>query len=284
MFMLRRTIAKQISLKGLCPFSGMVATVCLCPSKCGSGIRFIRDDLYDKIGNKSVINVNKHAKFDCSNLNTTISNGHCEVLMVEHILSSLWAYRIQDIDIHVDCNEIPMLDGSAYYWTRALTSVGTKNFDVEIKYKHIEKEIKYEEGEKYIIAKPYDRLKISYTIDFPEKSIGKNTFIYDENLNSYKKDISNARTFCTEKQVENHKAIKKYFNNYDMIVYTDNDAIIENEKNNLRYKNEATRHKILDLIGDLMSTGDFFCGEFICYKSGHAMNRKIIDIIYSSEN
>ena len=278
--MLRRTINKTIYCKGKCPFNGKIATVCLQPAKCGSGITFIRDDLVDKLGDKSKIHVDRKAIFDCSKLNTTISNGECKVLMVEHLLSSLWAFKIKDIDIHVNCDEIPMLDGSANYWVKLLDSAGIYEFDEKLQFKIIEKEYKYQENDKYVIARPCDRLIINYTIDFSEPSIGKNTFIYDDNFCSYKKDISLARTFCTEDQIPNHLAIKKNFNHYDMIIYSPNSATIADGKDNIRYKNEATRHKILDLIGDLISTGDFFQGEFICYKSGHSMNRKIIDLIY----
>ena len=279
--MFKRTIAKEVICVGKCPFNGFCSTVRLCPSeKCNSGIRFIRDDLKEQIKEKSIIISNKDSCFDCSRLNTTISNKYCKVVTVEHILSALWAFRITDIDIHVDCDEIPMMDGSANYWVKAIKSAGIKNFNEEIKYKHITEEIKYEEDDRYIIAKPCNRLKINYTIDFLEPSIGKNTFTYDESINSYEKDISFARTFCTESQVQRHKEIKKYFNNYDMLIFGENEVRISNDTAKLRYSNEVTRHKVLDLIGDLMSTGDFFNIEFICYKSGHAINRKIIDLIY----
>ena len=280
--MQRKTIASEVTFKGFCPFHGGVANVRLCSAKCGSGIRFIRDDLINKFGEKSVIVVNREAHFDCSKLNTIISNGCCEIYMVEHILSALWAFRISDIDIHIDCNEIPMMDGSSSYWVSAIETAGEKVFDnTNVTYHTIDCELKYEEDDKYILLRPCDRLKITYTIDFHEQTIGKNTFVYDENINSYKKDISFARTFCTEQQVSQHMAIKKYFNNYDMIVYGNNDIFIADNVCKKRYSNEPTRHKILDLIGDLMSTGDFFCGEFICYKSGHSMNRKIIDLFYN---
>jgi UDP-3-O-[3-hydroxymyristoyl] N-acetylglucosamine deacetylase len=281
--MLRKTILNEVNCKGHCPFNGGVSNVKLCPAKCGNGIRFIRDDLIDKIGEKSIIASNIHANFDCSKLNTTISNGYCEVFVVEHILSSLYAFRITDIDIHVNCNEIPMMDGSSNHWTRAIESACIKEFEEKLECKRINKEIRYEEDNKYIIVRPCNRLKINYTIDFDEPSIGKNTFIYDENINSYQRDISLARTFCIKSQVEQHKALKKDFNNYDMLIYDNNDVFIENKIAELKYNNEATRHKVLDLLGDLMSTGDFFCAEFTCYKSGHAMNRKIINLIYNQK-
>lgn len=279
--MLHRTITKKIQVVGRCPFNGKIANVSIYPSTSNTGIRFIRDDLIKEIGDNCIIVSNKNADFECQHLNTTISNDYCKVLMVEHILSSLWAFKITDIDIHVDCDEIPMLDGSSNFWIKAFKSAGITEFGNDnVEPITIKNELKYEEGDKYILVKPCDRLKITYTIDFPDAKIGRNTFIYDENINSYEKDISLARTFCTKDQVKNHIAIKKYFNNYDMVVYDDENFSINNGKGKLRYTNEATRHKILDLIGDLMSTGKLFQCEFICYKSGHAMNRKIIDLIY----
>ncbi len=282
--MQRRTILNEISCIGHCPFNGGVGKVKLCPAESFSGIRFIRDDLIDKnsdtsINEKNKIFLNKNENFDCTKLSTIVANQYHSIFMIEHILSSLWAFKITDIDIHLNCNEVPMLDGSSSYWVKILESAGLKDLDEKFEYKYINKEIKYEEDDKYIIVRPCDRLKINYTIDFKEATIGKNTFIYDENINSYKKDISYARTFCTAEQIKTHQTIKKDFNNNDILIYDHDKVYYANKITKLRYPNEATRHKILDLIGDLMSTGNFFCAEFICYKSGHKMNRKIVNLI-----
>ena len=270
----RKTIIEDISIRGIGVFCGEIINITISPANCGDGIRIIRTDIPDN----NIFPVNRFAEFETNHLNTTISNGVNNVKLIEHIISALWHFKITDLNIYTDHDEIPMLDGSAKDWIKLLGSTNIKTFDENIAYKYIKNEIKVQEEDKYIIAKPCDHLKITYTIDFPEKTIGKNTFIFDELLNSYGKDLAPARTFCTEAQIKNHQKIKKAFSTNDIIIYGDNDFQIIGDK--LRYTNEATRHKVLDLIGDLTSTGDFICGEFICYKSGHAMNRDIIELIY----
>ena len=274
--MFRKTIATEASYTGLGVYSGKVIKVTLKPAKCGDGIRIIRDDCKEN----NVIIVDAFARYEAKNLNTKISNGYVEVLMIEHLMATIWNFRITDLEIHIDANEVPMLDGSARYWVRLIKSIGVKNFDgIKKPYKFITNEIAYSDGDVSIFAKPYDRLKISYTIDFAEKSIGKNTFIFDENDESFFNEIAPARTFCTAKQVKRHMDIKKAFNDYDMVVFDDNSFQIADHMT--RYSNEPTRHKILDLIGDLMSSGEFICGEFFCNNSGHATNRAIINKIFS---
>ena len=270
----RKTIVEDISIRGIGVFCGEIINVKLSPANCGEGIRIIRTD----IPNDNIFPVNRFAEFETNHLNTTISNGINSVKLIEHLISAIWCFKITDINIYIDHDEIPMLDGSAKDWIKLLGSTNIKTFDEVIACKYIKNEMEVKTEDKYIIAKPCDHLKITYTIDFPERTIGKNTFIFDELLNSYGKELMLARTFCTEAQVENHKKIKKAFSTNDIVIYNDNGFRVTG--NQLRYSNEATRHKVLDLIGDLTSTGDFICGEFTCYKSGHAMNREIIKLIY----
>ena len=277
--MFRKTIAKSISIRGIGVFCGREINVKLCPSSSGTGIRIIRDDIKEH----NIFQVDRFAKYDTEHLNTTILNDKNMVKLVEHLISAIWCFKITDMDIHTDCDELPMLDGSACGWVKLFESAGIKEFEEKKDYKYISKEVKYEEVEKYIIAKPCDHLRITYTIDFDEKTIGKNSFTFDENLHSYVKELSYARTFCTEKQVDNHIKIKKAFTNDDIIIFGD-DKILSPSNTGLRYSNEATRHKVLDLIGDLTSSGDYICGEFICYKTGHFSNRKLLDVLYGEKD
>ena len=271
--MFYRTINNEISCCGMGVFCGKRINVRLCPAECGKGIYFVRDDIKDN----NIINVNSKSKFITENLNNTISNGINDVIMIEHLLSSIWYFKITDLEIHIDANELPMFDGSANFWIRIIRSAGVKDY-AEIKpKKKVIKELHYEENDLSIYVRPNNHLKITYEIDYDVKTIGKDKFTFDETKDDYVSEISLARTFCTYKQVEEHKKLKNYFNENDIIIFNDNGFCVKDNK--LRYKNEPTRHKILDLIGDLMTTGEFICGEFICRKSGHSSNRKIINLM-----
>ena len=271
--MFHRTINSEISCRGIGVFSGKLINVRLCPADCGKGIYFIRDD----VNRDNVINVNNRSEFITDKFNNTISNGINEVMVIEHLLSALWYFKITDIEIHIDANELPMLDGSSGFWVMAIMSVGVKDYDKKKPKKKVVNELKYEEDDLSIYVKPNDFLKITYEIDYDVKTIGNDKFTFDETKDDYLTEISLARTFCIDSHVEAHRKLKKNFNNSDMIIFSDNGFIVGDNK--LRYKNEPIRHKILDLIGDIISTGEYICGEFICRKSGHSSNRKILNLM-----
>ena len=277
--MFRRTIANEIQIKGIGQYNGEVINVKLKPAKVNDGIFFT---IYKKGVNNSKNNVikigDKSNKYDTSNLNTTISNGNVEIKMIEHLMSSFWAFKITDCEIEIDSDEIPMLDGSAKYWCFLISCAGVKEFDgIVADVIDVKEEITIKSNGAEITAKPCDRLKITYEIDFDVKTIGHNIFTFDENCQSYSNEIALARTFCTEEQVVLHKKLKKHFSIVDMVVFG-NDKVISHT-GILNFKNEPTRHKILDIIGDLMNCGKFVRGEFICKKSGHSTNRMIVEKI-----
>jgi len=273
--MYRKTILNDIYVKGVGSFSGKIVNVKLSSAISGSGIRIIRKDLKEN----NIINVNGKSNYIAERYSTTISNGFCKVSLIEHLFSALWCFQITDIDIEVDCDEIPLLDGSCLYWIIAIESAGIKEYNDEVKIKYIKDEIKIQEDDKFIIVKPCNHLKINYTIDFKNNLIGKNSFTFDEEQNSYIKELSMARTFCLEEHIEEHKKNKKNFLNDNIIIFGKNSFSIFD--NSLRFKNEPTRHKILDFIGDLMSSGEFICGDFTCYKSGHKLNIEMLNKILS---
>ena len=263
----RKTIANTISCSGIGPWSGEICKTTLKPAECGVGIVFCGDNGCIRVGKPGV-------EYNTDKLNTTMICDGFEIKMVEHLLSALIAFGITDIVVRVEGDEVPMLDGSAYYWTRAIKTAGIKEFAEVVKPVELKNEIKIEADDKYIIARPCDRLVINYKIVFDNSTIGTQEFTFDEAKNVYSKDISMARTFCTEEQVENHKKIKKHFNDKDMLIF--GKTLMPKD---LRYPNEPVRHKILDLIGDISGQGHFINAEFECYKAGHAMHRAIVEEI-----
>ena len=281
--MLRKTIQNSISICGIGQYTGNIVNITLRPAKIGDGIFFKRIDIKDN-NRKNIIRIgDKQNVYDTSHLNTKISNGEVSITMIEHIMSSLWALKITDIEIDIDNDEIPMFDGSAEYLIFLLRCAGIKDFeDTNADVLEIKKELSIKDGIAEITAKPCDRLKITLEIDFDVKTIGHDIFTFDENKNNYFFDIASARTFCTEEQVDNHMKLKKHFSSVDMVVF--GDEKYTSNTGELNYSNEPTRHKILDLIGDLMNIGKFVKGEFICKKSGHHSNRVMIDKILAENN
>ena len=274
----KRTIQHSINISGIGQYTGKIINITLKSAQVNTGIVFKRVDVKNAKHNENVIKIgDQNNTYDTEHLNTKISNKVISITMVEHLLSSLYAMRITDLEIELDGEEVPMLDGGASYWIFLLRCAGVKEFEEKIEFIEINREFSVDNGYATITAKPYDGLKITYEIDFDCKTIGKNTYTFDIDKQNYFTDISLARTFCTAEQVENHKKLKKHFSNTDIVIYNDNKVSTANGI--LYFKNEPTRHKILDILGDFMHCGKFIKGEFICKKSGHSLNRQLVEEI-----
>lgn len=270
---MRRTICNSISCSGIGGFTGHSINVTLKPAPVNSGISFFRKDLGISIP------ADYHYLRPVP-VNTCVTKDGAEVFVIEHILSALWCFNITDIVIELDGPEMPLLDGSARYFIFMINSVGVHNYDVALPVLNIDKVVRVDgNNDSYIAVEACDRLVIDYTIDYPEKTIGMNRFIFDSGSMSFSEDIALARTFCTRKEISHRLEVAKGWSVCEALIFDDETIKAGENEVPLRYFNEPTRHKILDLIGDLMLSGYMIHGKFTCYKSGHKLNHEVIRAI-----
>jgi UDP-3-O-[3-hydroxymyristoyl] N-acetylglucosamine deacetylase len=272
--MYRRTILNPVSLRGVGCFTGDVVNLTLKPAECGEGVVFRR--VGSNLKNTD-IKVSIDSVHDTT-LNTKLSNGEYYVYIAEHLLSAIWGFKISDLIIELDANEIPLFDGSASQFVFAIRSAGVRDFEnSELPVLNVGKNYEcFGDKGSYIKCSPSDgKLIIDYTIDYPEKTIGVDRFVFDSSHMSFSEELSCARTFCTAKELDHRNNITQNWGEYNAIIFHD-DKIQNVDGEQLRYTNEATRHKILDLIGDLMISSKFINAHFVCYKSGHALNYQML--------
>lgn len=214
---------------------------------------------------------------------TTIGGDIFSVATIEHCLSSLAALRIDNLFIELDGPEIPIGDGSAQIFFKALMDAGIVEQDSPRKYAYITQPIYYGTEEKHAYVTPYNGLRITCTIEFPHPMIGKQTYDVDINEYTYSREIAKARTFGFLKDVEALKAkglIKG--GSLENAVVLDNNEILNPE--GLRYADEFVRHKVLDALGDLLTLGHPLMGHVVLYKAGHdVMNRLVRQILSSTD-
>jgi UDP-3-O-[3-hydroxymyristoyl] N-acetylglucosamine deacetylase len=277
----QRTIANEISFYGKTAMSNQRVHVKLQPAKANSGIKFIRSDV--KENNVIHASINNLYKLP---LNTTISNGNVHVHIAEHLLSALSDKCIFNINIILDGPEIPLLNGAADMFLFTLKVAGIKELNAKQDIIKIKKELIVSDGDKYISIKPNENnsLSVKYRLMYPNiKMLQQDEYTFDSNLNDFEREISFSRTFSTANEHEERLSVAPGWSYHHAVIYDENGTFVSCD-NRLRINNEASRHKILDVIGDLMLAQYPIIGKIECHKSGHNLNQQLINKIFSDKD
>jgi len=271
----QKTIAKQVCLKGIGIHTGNEVNLTLKPAQIDSGVTFIRTDITGcpriKANVESLIE-------QLASRRSSIGNSQAEVQTVEHIMATLSCLGIDNIDVEINNNELPGLDGSANSFVEALEKAGIAQQEKEKYIYKIKEPISIQDGSSSITVLPAREFKVSYTLNYDHPLLESQFLEISVNENSFKNEIAPARTFCLESeasQLQNQGLGKGA--NYDNTLVVGDKGVI---KNKLRFKDEFVRHKILDLIGDLYLSGCPICGHVVALRSGHSLNLKMAQRIY----
>ena len=299
--MYQLTVANNIEFKGVGLHSGLKSEIVIKPAEVNVGIVFkSNDDLNLKI-EANIDNVTSTRR------GTTLETCNYKIHTVEHILSALYALQIDNVIIEIKGNEIPILDGSTKSFYKRIKAIGTKQLDDKKEFIIIKDKVEIDNKDSRISVLPYDGFKITCEIDFEDSNIGKQYFVLSS-LNDYEYEISESRTFCTFNEIVGlqNSGLALGGNLDNAIIYIDNkitnSSIKAFNKNNkikikediellrefdnvngkkLFFNNEAVRHKILDLIGDIALLGKNIKGHFVSYKGGHEINIQLMKKIKS---
>lgn len=272
----QKTIRKAVHVEGIGIHSGEKAKVTFKPAPANTGVYFVRSDLpkkpFLKVSAKNVTAVSYQ---------TGLSGPDFQVSTIEHCISALSALRIDNIYIELDGPEIPICDGSAKFFLKALLQGELIELDESRKYCYITEPISYVEGDKSAYVLPYHGLRLTVAIDFTHPVIGKQNFDIEVNEQTFFREIANARTFGFLKDVDSLKAqgLAKGGSLNNCIVLDEN-KIINTE--GLRYKDEFVRHKALDALGDLVTLEMPLMGHVVLNKAGHDIMNKLINKIVST--
>ncbi len=274
----QKTIAGQVSLSGIGIHTGNKVNITLKPAQASSGVTFIRTDIPGAPRIQANVQSFLAAKFS---RRSSIGNNEVEVQTIEHLMAALSSLGIDNIDVGIDSNELPGMDGSAIKFVEALEKVGVVEQEQE-KYIHVIKEpICIEDGASSITVVPSKEFKISYTLNYDHPLLEAQFLEICVNAESFKAEIAPARTFCLESEAsELQNQGLGLGANYENTLVVGKTGVI---KNSLRFKDEFVRHKILDLIGDLCLAACPIRGHVIALKSGHSLNLKIAQKIYEQK-
>ncbi|WP_096085329.1 UDP-3-O-acyl-N-acetylglucosamine deacetylase [Agaribacterium haliotis] len=268
----QRTLKNEIRATGVGLHTGQKVFLTLRPAPVNSGIVFRRTDLNPVVDMAAAAtNV-----FDTT-LSTSLGQGEGRISTVEHLMSAMAGLGIDNAIVELSANEVPIMDGSAGPFVFLIQSAGVVEQNEAKKFLRVLKPVTVTDGDKHATFKPYDGLKVNFSIDFdhPVFKDKKLDASIDFSTTSFVKEISRARTFGFMHEFEylRSKGLVKG-GSVDNAIVVDQYKILNED--GLRYDDEFVKHKILDAIGDLYLLGYGLIGEYQAHKSGHGLNNKAV--------
>lgn len=277
---LQKTLKNPVELAGVGLHSGKTVTMKLLPAAPDTGIVFVRTDLQPVQRFRSAADLVTDTQ-----LCTAMEHGISKVATVEHIMSALAGLGIDNIEIHLDAAEIPIVDGSSAPFVYLIQNAGIISQDAAKKFIVVKHAVEIRDGDKWAKLEPYAKgFKLDFSIDFAHPAIKKTnkTAALTLTTQNYIQEISRARTFGFLGDIEflrqNNLALGGSLEN---AVVLDEFRVL-NEKG-LRYDDEFVRHKVLDAVGDLYLEGYAILGHYVGYKSGHALNNQLFRALLADE-
>jgi len=272
----QRTLKSISRAVGVGLHSGQRVELTLRPAPADTGIVFRRVDLPEP----AEIRMTAEAVTD-TRLASTVSTGGAKVQTVEHLMSACAGLGIDNLYIDITADEVPILDGSASSFVFLLQSAGIEFQKAPRRFIRVLRKVEVREGdganEKWAALEPYHGYKLSFEIDFDHRVVNSTgqRVEFDLGSGSYSRDIARARTFGFTKEVE-------YMRSKGLALGggLDNAIVMDDTKvlnaGGLRYDDEFVKHKILDAMGDLYIIGKPLLAAYTAFRSGHALNNKLL--------
>jgi UDP-3-O-[3-hydroxymyristoyl] N-acetylglucosamine deacetylase len=276
----QRTLKALTRAVGVGVHSGQKVELTLRPAPPDTGVVFRRVDLPEPVD----IPVDAFAVSDTRMASTISPGGNPDapkVQTIEHLMSACAGLGLDNLIVDITAEEVPILDGSAASFVFLLQSAGIQLQDAPKRFLKVLKPVEIREGEgpnlKWARLEPFHGYKLSFEIEFNHPAVDATgrRVEFDFSGGQYKRDIARARTFGFTKDVELMRSRGLGLGgNMDNVIVIDDVKVLNAE--GLRYDDEFVKHKILDAIGDLHIAGKPLLASYVAYKSGHALNNKLL--------
>ena len=271
----QRTLARPIALEGVGLHSGAVITLTMLPAPINSGVELVRTDLPGRPS------VPARSEFVTDTaLATSLGRGAARISTVEHLLAAVAGLGLDNVRIEVDGPEIPIMDGSALPFASALNDAGLRSQGEAKSFLVIQRPVTVSDGDKQATFSPSRRFRIDCTIDFRHPLISDQRYCLDFSDGSFLREVASARTFGFLRDVDRMRSLGlARGGSLDNAVVVDEFSILNPEV--LRFPDEFVRHKLLDALGDVALLGRPVLGALTAYKTGHALNQKLVAKVLS---
>ena len=275
--MYQTTIKNSVELVGIGLHKGVPVKLRLEPLEAGNGIVFYRSDVDVSIP------LTPENVVDTKMATVIGKDGHV-ISTIEHLLSAVYAYGIDNLRIIVDNSEVPVMDGSSASYCMLLDEAQIVQLDKPKKVMRIKKEVSVQDGDKYVKLSPSKDLHYDFTIKFPHPVIQEQAYVLHFTKQTYKEEIARARTFGFVQEVQYLRSKGLALGgSLENAIVLDDKKILNPE--GLRYEDEFVRHKILDAIGDMSLIGMNFIGNYEAFAGSHDLNHKLtLELLKNPEN
>ena len=267
--MRQRTLQRIVETQGVGLHSGKLVSLRLLPAGANTGIVFVRTDLENREVPARVEWVAQQE------LAMSLRRDGAQVLTVEHLLAALYATGVDNVRVEVDGPEIPVFDGSSRMFLHLIDEAGIKNLAAFQSTLVVRRTVRVAspKGDRFVLIEPSDTFEVDYSIDFEHSLVGRQRLALDVTEESFRNDLSTARTFCFLKDVEAMRARGLALGG------SLESAVVIGENGFLscpRMKDEFVRHKALDVVGDLALLGFRIRGRVVAECAGHALHAELV--------
>jgi len=272
-FMQQRTIRKPVEVIGIGLHKGEPIKLRLEPLDVDAGIVFYREDIALSIplSPDSVID---------TRMATVIGNEKGFISTIEHFLSAIYAYGIDNLRVVVNGNEMPIMDGSAISFCLLLDEAGVAFQDAPKKVIRVKRPVEITDGEKFVRLLPSDEARFDFKIRFDHPVIGEQDHRFRFSTHGFVEEIARARTFGFAKDIQylqsQNLALGASLQN---AIGLDEHKVLNPE--GLRFENEFARHKILDAMGDMMVSGYNIMARYESFAGSHHLNYRLTSALLS---
>ncbi len=272
----QRTLKSLTKAVGVGLHSGQRVELTLRPAAPDTGIVFRRVDLPEPVE----IAVRADSVSD-TKLASTISNGGVKVHTIEHLMSAAAGLGLDNLVVDITAEEVPILDGSSASFVYLLQSAGIVTQKAPKRFIRVIQPVEVREGEgrslKWARLDPFHGYTLAFEIEFDHPAVTSTgqRVEFDMGSGRYAREIARARTFGFSKDVDMMRARGLGLGgSMDNVIVVDESKVLNAE--GLRYDDEFVKHKILDAIGDMAMAGRPILAAYSAFKSGHALNNKLL--------
>ena len=274
----QKTVTEPIVFSGIGLHSGKISKIKILPAKPDEGIVFKRSDLNQN--NKIEAN---YKNVSSAKLCTTLENKYgVKISTVEHLLAAFYIAGVDNALVEVNCEEVPIMDGSAKDYLVALKKNKLISLTKKRKYLQIKDTVELKDGKRMISIKPFHgSFEVDFQLNYQNKLISNQKNKVNFQMDKLK-DVINSRTFCLFKDIEKIKKIGlAKGGSLENAVVVENDKILN--QGGLRNEKEFVNHKILDLVGDFLLSGYRIVGKVKCYQGGHELTNMFLRKLLGSK-
>ena len=278
------TLAQSVTLAGFGLHTGRPVRITLAPAPAGSGIVFTRTDLATACGRPSP---HVPARWDAVEqvpLCTRLVNADgVSVSTVEHLMAAFAGCGVHNAAVSVSGPELPVLDGSAAPFARAILGAGIAPLDAPLAALEVLRPVAVCASDgAWARLEPAPRLSIAFEIEFVDAAIGRQCRRLEMNNGSFLRELADSRTFCRRSDVDLMQEA-----GFALGGSLDNAVVVEGAQvlnpGGLRHADEPVRHKMLDALGDLALAGGPLLGAYTGVRAGHALTNQLLRTLFATE-